>query len=133
MSHCDAYLQACLLLLVEEDVVNKLNDILFENAQPSTSYEQIPVFHFSVSFRRCRKPVMSMFCLQQVYPRIAAETSEGLYQGQVDTTCTLTTSFGELSGSKGDVLLVCWSAAISQCAAVSRSAALSLVNVQLHA
>lgn len=31
----------------EEDVVNKLNDILFEDAQPSTSYQQIPVFHFS--------------------------------------------------------------------------------------
>ena len=88
-------------------MVNKLNEILSEDAQPSTSYEQIPVFHFSVSVSGCRKPVMSTFCLQQIYRQIAAETSEGLHQGQVDTTCTLTTSFGELSGSKNDFLLVC--------------------------
>ncbi len=108
MSRCDVCcMQACLLLPIEEDVVNKLNEILSEDAQPSTSYEQIPVFHFSVSVSGCRKPVMSTFCLQQIYRQIAAETSEGLHQGQVDTTCTLTTSFGELSGSKNDFLLVC--------------------------
>ena len=112
----------CLLLPIEAEVVNKLNDILFEDAQPSTSYQQIPVFHFSVSFSRCRKPVMSTFCLQQIYRQITAETSEGLHQGQIDTNCTFTTSFGELSGSKH---VFCWSAAISQCAAVSRCAALS--------
>ena len=108
MSHCDVWsMQACLLLPIEEDVVNNLNDILFEDAQPSTSYQQIPVFHFSVSLSKCRKHVMSTFCLQQTYQQIAAETSEGLHQGQVDTNCTLTTSFGELSGSKNDFLLVC--------------------------
>jgi hypothetical protein len=110
MSHCDVcYMLACLLLPIEKDVVNKLNDILFEDAQPSTSYEQIPVFHFSVSISGSRKPVMSTFCLQQIYQQIAAETSEGLHQGQVDTNCTLTTSFGELSGSKNVFLLVCCS------------------------
>lgn len=108
MSRCDVCcMQTCLLLPIEEEVVNKLNDILFEDAQPSTSYQQIPVFHFSVSFSRCRKPVMRTFCVQQAYQQIAAETSEGLHQGQVDTTCTLTASFGELSGTKNDFLLVC--------------------------
>ncbi len=98
MSRCDeCCMQTCLLLPIEEEVVNKLNDILFEDAQPSTSYQQIPVFHFSVSLSKCRKHVMSTFCLQQTYQQIAAETSEGLHQVQVDTTCTLTTSFGELS------------------------------------
>lgn len=125
--HVVVCIKACLLLLVEEDVVNTLNDLLFEDAQPSTSYEQIPVFHFSVSVRGCRKPVMSMFCLQQIYPQIAAETSEGLYQGQVDTTCTLTTSFGELPGSKNDFLLVCCNQP------VCCSQAASLLDVQLHA
>ncbi len=108
MSRCDeCCMQTCLLLPIEEEVVNKLNDILFEDAQPSTSYQQIPVFHFSVSLSKCRKHVMSTFCLQQTYQQIAAETSEGLHQVQVDTTCTLTTSFGELSGSENVFLLVC--------------------------
>ena len=32
----------------EEEVISKLNDILSEDAQPSTSYSQIPGFHLTV-------------------------------------------------------------------------------------